>query len=84
MTTLTYTDVKKNFNALMEKVCDDHAPITVTGNGKKPVVILSLEDYSAIEETLYLLRSPRNAERLVRAAKDLEAGRNYQTRELIE
>lgn len=84
MTALTYRDVKKNFKSLMEKVCDDHTPITITRNGKRPVVMLSLEDYSAIEETLYLLNSPKNAERLLRAAKDLEDGKNYQTHELIE
>jgi len=84
MTTLTYSDVKKNLKSLMDKVCDDHAPIAITGNGKRPVVLLSLEDYSAIEETLYLMRSPKNAERLMRAAKDLEEGKNYQTQELIE
>ncbi|MFQ5629030.1 MAG: type II toxin-antitoxin system Phd/YefM family antitoxin [bacterium] len=84
MTIFTYTDARKNFKTLMEKVCDDHTPITITRNGERPVVVLSLEDYRAIEETLYLMRSPKNAERLVRAAKDLEEGKNYQTQELIE
>lgn len=39
---------------------------------KKPV-ILSIEDYQALEETTYLLRSPKNAKRLLDAIAELEA-----------
>jgi len=40
-----------------------------------PVVMISLEEYTAIEETLHLLRSPKNASRLHAAIADLEKGR---------
>ncbi len=47
------------------------------------MVIISLEDYNAIEETLYLLQSPKNAERLTKALQDLKR-ENYQKHDLIE
>ncbi|MEY4463734.1 MAG: hypothetical protein RLZZ81_705 [Pseudomonadota bacterium] len=47
---------------------------------QKPVVIMSLEDYNAMEETLYLLKSPKNAERLKRAINDFEENKNFKNR----
>jgi len=67
----------------MNQVCDDHAPIIMTRESEPPVVIISLEDYNAIEETLYLLQSPKNAERLAKALQDLKQ-ENYQKHDLIE
>ncbi len=61
----------------MEKVCADHTSVVVTRQKQKSVVIMSLEDYNAMEETLYLLKSPKNAERLKRAINDFEANKNF-------
>jgi antitoxin YefM len=47
----------------------------ITRQNAAPVVMMSLEDYEAIEETLYLLRSPANSVRLTRSIADIEAGR---------
>jgi len=41
----------------------------------KPMMLISLEDYNAIEETAYLLRSPANAERLRASIKQYEQGK---------
>jgi antitoxin YefM len=46
-------------------------------------VMISLEDYQALEETAYLLRSPKNARRLLESIAALEAGRGTE-RELLE
>ncbi|MCC8418761.1 MAG: type II toxin-antitoxin system prevent-host-death family antitoxin [Rickettsia endosymbiont of Glossina mortisans submortisans] len=61
----------------MEKVCADHTSVVITRQKQKSVVIMSLEDYNAMEETLYLLKSPKNAERLKRAINDFEANKNF-------
>ena len=66
----------------MDRVCEDHAPIIITRNAEQSVVMLSLEDYNALEETAYLLRSPANARRLLSAMKQLGDGRG-QERELL-
>jgi len=47
----------------------------ITRAGHDPVVIVSLEDYEALKETAYLMRSPANARRLLDAMERLEAGR---------
>jgi antitoxin YefM len=67
----------------MAKVCNDHAPIIITRKSEAPVVMMSLEDYQAMEETTYLLRSPANARLLLGSIAELEAG-NGTERELIE
>lgn len=59
----------------MDRVCNDHAPLIITRKGERSVVMLSLEDYNALEETAYLLRSPANAQRLLGAIEQLNAGR---------
>lgn len=83
MNTMTYSDARARFAETMEKVCDDHAPVVVTRKNRRSVVIMSLEDYHALEETTYLLRSPKNARRLLRSIAELDAGAGA-SRELIE
>ena len=83
MRTLTSTELRANLSSVMDQVNDDHEPVIVTRAGGKPVVMLSLEDYDAMDETAYLLSSPRNAERLLAAVEQLRAGRGVE-RDLIE
>jgi len=67
----------------MEQVCNDHAPIAITRKGEGAVVMISMEDYQALEETAYLLRSPKNTRRLIAAIAELEDGKG-QERILVE
>ena len=83
MDAITYTQARKNFSSVMNEVCENHAPIIITRQSQKPVVMMSLEDYNAIEETLYLLRSPKNAQRLYKALDELKQGK-YEEHDLIE
>ncbi|MBW4619158.1 MAG: type II toxin-antitoxin system prevent-host-death family antitoxin [Cyanosarcina radialis HA8281-LM2] len=83
MDAITYTQARKNFTSVMNQVCDDHAPIIITRQSERPVVMMSLEDYNAIQETLYLLKSPKNAQRLYRALEELKAGQ-HQKQNLLE
>lgn len=62
----------------MEQVCNDHSPIIITRKREPPVVMLSLEDYQAMEETAYLLRSPANALNLLESIAELEAGKGIE------
>jgi len=59
---------------MMDKVIDDHEPLMVTRTGGKPVVMISLEDYQAIDETAYLLSSPANKAVLDKAIAEVDAG----------
>lgn len=75
MDAISYTAARSYLADAMEQVCDSHAPIIITRQNKRPVVLMSLDDYRAVQETAYLLRSPRNAARLSQAMADIEGRR---------
>ncbi len=75
MKAITYTQAREKLAETIERVCDDHAPVTVTKRRDKAVVIMSLDDYESLVETTNLLRSPRNARRLLESIKELEEGK---------
>ncbi len=83
MDSISYTAARSNLAKTMSKVCDDHAPIAITRKGEGAVVMISMEDYQALEETAYLLRSPKNTRRLIEAISELEKGSGTE-RELLE
>ncbi|CCV15149.1 type II toxin-antitoxin system prevent-host-death family antitoxin [Mesorhizobium sp. STM 4661] len=84
MRTTSYSDLRKNLAAMLDSVTADHAPVLITRDkGKPAAVLMSLEDFASYEETCYLLRSPANAERLLGAIADLDAGKGAE-RELSE
>lgn len=75
MDAISYTAARNKLAKTMDKVNDDHAPVLITRQKGKPVVMMSLDDFLAYEETAYLQSSPRNAARLGRAVRALEAGK---------
>ena len=83
MDSITYTHARSNLAKTMERVCDDHTPIIITRKNQHSVVMLSLADYDALEETAYLLRSPKNARRLLESVAELASSGGTE-RELIE
>lgn len=83
MEAISYTFFRSNLAKKMKEICDNHLGIIVTRKDNESVVVLSLEDYSALEETAYLLRSPKNAKRLLESIEDVEKG-NFIEKELIE
>lgn len=83
MDAITYSAARANLASTMDRVCNDHEPIIITRNGEQSVVMLSLEDFQAMEETAYLLRNPANAKRLISAAAQLSAGQGVE-RELTK
>ncbi len=74
MDTITYSDSRAQLAKTMDQVCDDHSPVIITRKNSRSVVMLSLEDYQALEETAYLLRSPKNARRLLESVAELGSG----------
>lgn len=83
MEAITYTAARQNLAKTIEKVCRDHAPVIVTRKASDSVVIMSLEDYEALEETAYLLRSPKNTRRLIESIAQLESEKGTE-REIME
>ena len=78
MDAICYTAARANLARTMRRVCVDHEPMIIFRNDQPSVVMLSLEEYNALEETAYLLRSPRNAKRLISAIESLENGQDHE------
>lgn len=75
MDAITYTSARAHLADIMDRVCDDHEPIIITRSGQRAVAMISLDDFRAMEETTYLLRTPKNAQRLLESIAALEGGK---------
>lgn len=75
MRAVTYTNARKNLKALIHDVCKNAEPaIIVSNQSEEQAVLISLEDYQAMEETAYLLSSPANRKHLERSLKQAKRG----------
>lgn len=74
MYAISYSEARENLKSVIDRVVADHAPITITRQRGEGAVLISETEWASIQETLYLLRSPKNAERLLEAVRGLEAG----------
>jgi antitoxin YefM len=79
MRVLSYSDTRARLKRarlkeVMDGVVEDRAPVIVTRKRGEAVVMVSLADWNAMEETTRLLSSPTNAARLMEAIRGLEAG----------
>jgi antitoxin YefM len=83
MDAINYSYARNNLAKTLDRVVEDHMPLIITRKDTGSVVLISLEDYQALAETAYLLRSPRNAQRLLESIAELEEGRGIE-RELLE
>lgn len=74
MRTMSYSESRARYAETLNAVVDAREEVVITRSGHEPVVIVSLEDYEALKETAYLLRSPTNARRLLESIDRLESG----------
>lgn len=71
---VSYTELRRNLARCMDEVSASKAPLLVTRQGGKSVVVLAEDEYEAMRETIHLLGSPANAARLMRGVAEAEAG----------
>jgi antitoxin YefM len=83
MQTLSVSETRANLKSVLDRVVADKAPIAITRQKGEGVVMISQSEWESIEETLYLLRSPANAKRLLESIAELDAGKGVE-RDLIE
>lgn len=83
MEVLTYSDARAQFKRVLDSAIHDENEVMVTRKNGEAVVVVSLDAWNAINETLYLLSSPRNASRLRSAIEQLDGGLGSE-RTLIE
>ncbi len=74
MDVVNYSDARQNLKQIMDRVVADVTQIVVTRQKAEPVVMVSLAEWNSIEETLHLLSSPKNAERLLTAIREMDEG----------
>ena len=82
MNAITFSYAHQHLADIMQSVNDDHAPVIVTHQDSKAVVIMSLEDYESFGETAYLLRNTTGAKRLIDSVEELRLGKGI-VRELL-
>lgn len=74
MRTMSYSESRANYAETLGRVVDDREEVIITRAGHEDVVIVSLADYESLKETVYLLRSPVNARRLLASIEQLDSG----------
>lgn len=74
MEVITYTDARSSLKDVMDRVIHDRVEMVVTRKNREAVVMISLDEYNAIQETLHLQKSPENARRLQASIAQLNAG----------
>ena len=74
MQTVTYSEARENLKSVLDKAVADRAPVMITRQRGENVVLISASEWAGMEETLYLLRSPANAKRLLESIAELDAG----------
>jgi antitoxin YefM len=75
MNILTFSEARASFKQALDEVCRDHEPTVITRQRGEHVVMISLDDYNSMQETLHLLGSPKNAERLRESIAEFKAGK---------
>ncbi len=75
MKQLRDAEVLARYDEVLDSVANGGDEVVITREGRAPVVIVALADYEALKETVHLLRSPANANRLLDAMERLESGR---------
>ncbi len=83
MDVTTYSKFRQNLKSHLDGVVNDQKALYVTRANGEDVVVLSKSDYESMQETYYLMSSPKNAERLMDALKELDEGGGVK-RDLIE
>jgi antitoxin YefM len=83
MKAVSYSEARENLKSVIDRVVADRAPIAITRQRGEGAVLISESEWASIEETLYLLRSPKNAARLLQSIAELDAGEGVEHK-LIE
>jgi len=82
MQAVSFSELRKDMKHIMDMTKDRHEPLIITRKSGN-MVMMSLEDYNALEETAYILSNPKNAQRILSSIAELRAGKG-QVHALIE
>lgn len=74
-TETTYTSLRENLASVLDQVVDQQETVIVRRRGARDVALIPASELAGLIETAHLLRSPRNARRLLTALRRAERGR---------
>lgn len=75
MTYVSFTELRQNLSRYLDETVQGRTPVVVTRQGGKGnVVMMAEEEFAGWQETVHLLSSPGNAERLLRGLRQADAG----------
>ena len=83
MEVLNYSELRNNLAKNLDKIIENSVPVIITRSNKKPVVMMSLEDFNSYEETVHLLKTTKNRNRLLSAVEDVK-NKKYNKKDLVE
>ncbi len=72
MQAVFYSQARNNLRAIIDNVCDDFDEYIITTKDNKSAVLISYDEYSAMKETMYLLSSKTNRDRLHEAIEQID------------
>jgi len=71
----TYTQARANLKSLLDEVAENHEQVIIRRRGGDDVALIAADELRGLVETAHLLRSPRNAQRLIQALRRAQAGK---------
>lgn len=83
MRVITFSEARKNFKSVLDTVIEDAGATIVTRRDADDAVVMSLDYYNSLMETVHLLKSPANAAHLADSIAQYKAGKT-QVRELVD
>jgi antitoxin YefM len=81
METRTDSMLQQNLSKTLDAVCQNHQPFLITRPDGDPVVMMSLQDFNGWQETLHLLKNPKNADFLYQSLRQIESGEIHRVKE---
>jgi len=72
MQAVVYSQARNNLRSLIDNVCQNYDEIIITTKNNQSAVLLSKDEYDSMKETLYLLSSKNNRDRLLDAIDEIE------------
>lgn len=79
MVETTYTSLRENLASVLDRVANDREVVIVRRKGDQRVAMISADELSGLLETAHLLRSPKNAQRLLDAMESVKQGKGRVT-----
>ena len=71
----SYSNARENFASLLERVTADREIVVINRRGHEDVAMVSMSELNSLLETAHLLRSPKNAQRLLQALNNAQTGK---------